>query len=115
MELLKIYTVHILVSQDKAKRNAIFDGVTKWLDDAENVLEMGQQNGGVSSSNPSYFNCVQRHHLSKKVKKMVGKIIHLINEGNNLTKITSVILVPSLDTNSPTLPTNDQIIESRDK
>ncbi|CAK9323736.1 unnamed protein product [Citrullus colocynthis] len=93
-------SVQILVSQDKGKGNAIFDGVTKWLDCVKEVLDVTQQK---EAPNPSCFNFVKRHQLSRRAKK----------RGDSLTKINVGYPVPSPHTNSPTLPTHYQIIESR--
>ncbi|KAE8652916.1 hypothetical protein Csa_004533 [Cucumis sativus] len=48
-----------------------------------------------------------------KSKKEVENIIELINEGNGFNKDNVGYPVPSPDTNSPTLPTDYQIIASR--
>uniref|UniRef100_A0A0A0LT62 SAC domain-containing protein n=1 Tax=Cucumis sativus TaxID=3659 RepID=A0A0A0LT62_CUCSA len=95
-------------SRIKAKGNAVFDGVSKWLTIVKDVLEIAQQN-----ENPSCFNFVERYQLSRKAKKRVENIIELINEGNGFNKDNVGYPVPSPDTNSPTLPTDYQIIASR--
>ncbi|XP_038887230.1 probable disease resistance protein At5g63020 [Benincasa hispida] len=103
-------TVQILVNQDKGKGNAIFDGVTNWLDNVKNVLDMAQQN---EAPNPSCFNCVQRHQLSRKAKKRLEDINELINEGRQFNKDNVGYPVPSPDTSSSTLPADYQFFESR--
>ncbi|XP_038887228.1 probable disease resistance protein At5g43740 [Benincasa hispida] len=103
-------TVQILVSQDKGKGNAIFNEVTKWLDNVKEVSDMTKQN---EELNPSCFNFVKRHQLSRKAKKMVEDIAELINEGRQFNKDNIDYPVPSSDINCPTIPTDYQIIESR--
>lgn len=102
--------VQILVSQDKGKGNAIFDGVRKWLNNVNEVLDMTQQN---EASNPSCFNCIQRHQLSRKAKKRLENIVELLNEGRQFNKDNVGYPVPCPDTNSSTLPADYQMFESR--
>ncbi|KAI9112284.1 hypothetical protein K1719_016807 [Acacia pycnantha] len=111
-------TISHEVKTEKRNGRQIYDAVQNWLNRVDEIVEEAEQlsndprHRNVACCKGPFPNFKSRYQLSRKAKKMVGNVVEVMQQKDNIGPLA---FLPDLDLVGSTPATSSDVLESRKK